>query len=102
MKITGKLIKILKQESGVSKAGKEWSKQSFLIDTGSEYNNEICISVFGDIMEQLQNLVIGAELECYLNISSKEYNGKYYHNITAWRIELPSNAKESSNEDLPF
>jgi len=101
MKIKGKLIKILKQESGVSKAGKDWKKQSFILNTGSEYNNEICVSTFGDIMNQLQKLEVGSDLECYLNVSSKEYNGKYYHNISAWRIELVKTENVES-EEMPF
>ena len=31
MNIDGKLVKILKQETGVSKAGKEWKKQSIIL-----------------------------------------------------------------------
>ena len=33
--LNGKLIKLLDVESGTSKAGKEWKKQSFVIDTGA-------------------------------------------------------------------
>ena len=43
--ITGKLVKALDVESGTSKAGKEWKKQSFVIDTGAQYNPEY-VSVF--------------------------------------------------------
>ena len=40
----------------------------------------------------------GDQLEVSFNLSSKEYNGKYFHNIDAWRIE---NLNSSTNEDLP-
>jgi len=43
--ITGKLVKALDVESGTSKAGKEWKKQSFVIDTGAQYNPEVCFSL---------------------------------------------------------
>jgi hypothetical protein len=34
MEVTGKLVKKLELETGISKAGKEWKKQSIVIDTG--------------------------------------------------------------------
>jgi hypothetical protein len=105
MKIKGKLIKVLDPQEGVSKTGKNWKKQEFIIDTGSEYNNELCIAAFGDTMDMLQGLVIGDELECLLNISSREYNGRYYHNITAWKIDAytqDENGQEDSFNEVPF
>ena len=33
------------------------------------------------------NYPIGAELKCQLNIKAREYNGKWYNSIEAWKIE---------------
>jgi len=102
MKITGKLVKILELQKGVSKAGKNWQKQSFVLDTGAEFNNQICIDTFGEKIEQIQNLKNGAEIEVKLNVSSKEYNGRYYHNISAWEIALIDSAKVEESDNMPF
>jgi len=102
MKITGKLVKILELQKGVSKAGKNWQKQSFVLDTGAEFNNQICIDTFGEKIEQIQNLKNGAEIEVKLNVSSKEYNGRYYHNISAWEITLQDSAKVEESDNIPF
>ena len=59
MEVTGKLVKKLATESGVSKSGKEWKKQSIVIDTGGEFNNEVCISALGDKMDSMNKLEIG-------------------------------------------
>ena len=48
LKIAGTITKILDIEGGVSKNGKEWKKQGFIIDTGAEYNPQICFSLFGE------------------------------------------------------
>ena len=37
MDVTGKLVKILDLETGTSKAGKEWQKQTVVIDSGDEF-----------------------------------------------------------------
>ena len=114
--ITGKLVKALDLESGTSKAGKEWKKQSFVIDTGAQYNPEVCFSLFGDDkIAMLEGIQPGSEIEVSFNLSSREYNGKYYHNIDAWRInraaatvvedmpQPPINSLEADeDDDLPF
>ena len=103
MKITGKLTKKLNKVSGTSKTGKDWEKQEFILETNAEYNSEICVATFGETMQELQNIKEGTELEINLNISSKEFNGKYYHNITAWKITPLNEVKQENKEDnLPF
>ena len=104
MKITGKVAKVLEKQKGVSKAGKEWEKQSFVLDTGADFNNEICIDCFGEKIEMIQNLKIGANIEVKLNVSSKEFKGRYYHNISAWEINLQDGVVEESveSDDMPF
>ena len=115
LSIKGKLIRKLSVESGTSKAGKEWKKQSFLFDTGAQYNPEICFQLFGeekiDILTQHNE---GDQVEVSFNLSSKEFNGRYFHNIDAWRIEniesrtnniedTPEfNTPASEEDDLPF
>ena len=114
MEVTGKLVKKLELETGTSKAGKEWQKQSIVIDTGGEFNNEVCVSAFGDKLQQMNKLEIGMEVSVLCNVYSREYNGRYFHNIDAWRIESQGagsadmeaapefNAPASEDDDLPF
>lgn len=88
LSVKGRITKILSVESGTSKAGKTWRKQGFVLDTGAQYNPEVCFSLFGDDkIDMLAKFSQGAEVEVGFNISSREYNGKYYHNIDAWKID---------------
>ena len=113
MEVTGKLVKKLELETGVSKAGKEWKKQSIVIDTGNEFNNEICVSAFGDKIEQMNKLEIGMEVSVLCNVYSREYKGRYFHNIDGYFFTNQSNKSKSNNgldkhfegttpDDLPF
>ena len=89
LEITGKLVKTLPIESGTSRAGKEWKKQSFVIDVGDEYNPEVCFSLFGDEkIKLITGLDIGSNLKVGFNVSSREFNGKYYDNLDAWRVDV--------------
>ena len=102
LSIKGKLTQKLNVESGTSKAGKEWKKQSFLIDTGAQYNPEICFQLFGEEkMEMLNHHNEGDQVEVSFNLSSKEFNGRYFHNIDAWRIESMISNKTTDIQEAP-
>ena len=108
MEVTGKLVKKLKLETGTSKAGKEWKKQSIVIDTGNDFNNEVCISAFGDKVGQMNKLEIGMEVSVLCNVYSREYNGRYFHNIDGYFFTNQSNKSSEkitngeAEEDMPF
>ena len=105
MEFTGKLIKKFDIESGISKAGKEWHKQSILLEQNTEYNKEIVISAFGDKIQSIKNLEEGDSLKVLCNIYSREYNGRYFHNIDGYwfaKAEQEVEKIEEDNEDLPF
>ena len=108
MNVIGKLTKKLEIEGGISKSGKEWKKQSILVEqTGTEYNKEVVISFFGDKIKSLRDINEGSEVNVSINLSSREYNGKYYHNIDGWFIakvgeETVGDKFVTADEDLPF
>ena len=87
MEVTGKLVKKLDLETGTSKAGKEWQKQTVIIDTGGEFNNLIAVSAFGeDKIKHLNKLEEGMTVAILCNVYSREYKGKYYHNIDGYHF----------------
>ena len=99
LKVKGKLTTKLSIESGMSKAQKEWKKQGFVIDTGNEYNPLVCFSLFGDKVDMLSSFKEGQEVEVKFNVSSREFNGKYYHNLDAWKINA---IVSDENKDMPY
>ena len=117
LEVTGKITKFLEVQSGVSKAsGKEWKKQSFIVDSGAEYNNIYCFEVFG--AEKVDNLEkfnkVGDNVTVQFNVNCNEWKGRYFTSLSSWRIEkvdaeniettfeeVGSDLKDS-NEDLPF
>ena len=102
LSVKGKLSRKLSVESGTSKAGKEWKKQSFIVDTGAQYNPAICFQLFGDDkIEMLNHHNEGDQIDVSFNLSSREYNGRYFHNIDAWRIENIDSSGASEMEEAP-
>ena len=83
--VKGTVKLIAPAETGVSQAGKQWKKQVIVIDTGAEYNPDIAIQAFGDEkINDLNKLSVGESVLIKCNVSSREYNGKYFHNIDGW------------------
>jgi len=107
MQIKGILVKKLKVEAGTSKAGKEWEKQTCLVETKDEFNNLVAISAFGkDKIKQLNKLEVGMHVTVSCNVYSREYNGKYYHNIDGYWFSNQSNNPDINDgideSDVPF
>ena len=107
MKITGKLVAKLERETGTSKSGKSWEKQSILIEQNTDYNKEVVVSFFGDKVKKLRDIEEGSEVNVSINLSSREFKGKYYHNIDGWFIakmgeETVGDNFGTADEDMPF
>lgn len=103
MEIKGKLVKVLTLETGISKSGKEWQKQTVVIDSGDEFNNLTAVSAFGeDKIKHLNKLQVGMTVTILCNVYSREYNGKYYHNIDGYHFTQQSDNNEFVTSDTPF
>jgi len=105
--VKGRIQQILKPESGVSRAGNEWKKQEFVIETEDQFPKKICFTLFGDKISLIEGITSGQEVEISFNIESREYNGKWFHNINAWKIDtapsenIPEPPPEFGMEDIP-
>ena len=42
MEVTGKIIAVLPLQGGVSKAGNEWKKQEYVLETHDQYPKKVC------------------------------------------------------------
>jgi hypothetical protein len=92
MKLTAKISQLLPLQTGSGKNG-EWKKQDFIVETGELYPKKICISVWGDKINP-SVLVVGNELNIDFDIESREYNGRWYTDLKAWKIEFVNAVQE--------
>lgn len=98
IEITGRLFRILPMQSGSSANG-EWKKQDFVIETQGDYPKKVCFSLWGDRISSINGLKEGAQLKVSFEPNSREYNGKWYTDLRAWRIEKLDAA--SGNNQVP-
>lgn len=101
MEISGKLIQKLPIQSGVGKTGTSWQKQEFVIETVETYPKKICANLWGDKTDALQNINIGDQVIVSFNLESREFNGKWYTDVKAWKIETAASAPPSAPQNAP-
>jgi len=119
MEITGAIEKILTLESGTTKDGKEWQKQSFIVANNEGYDNKkqiFCFEIFGE--EKVANFYkynkVGDVVKVDFNISTNEWKERYFTSLQAWKVfkaeqtsaipEKENNYKtqEDEHDNLPF
>jgi len=88
VEITGRVVNVLAPVTGQSKSGSgEWKKQEFIIETQSQYPKKIIFSLWGDKTEQINGLQPGEDVKVSFDPESREYNGRWYTDLRAWKIE---------------
>jgi hypothetical protein len=91
LKIHGTVTKLLEPQTGESAKG-NWTKQEFILETENDkYPKSICIEIWGDKVDPPQ---VGDVVVCSINVESREYNGRYYTNVRAWKIDLERSAPD--------
>jgi hypothetical protein len=102
MELKAKLIQLLPLQTGSGKNG-PWKKQDVIVETEGTYPKKVCISIWGDKIDASQ-LQIGKMLTISFDIESREYNGRWYTDVKAWKIEGAGAAtpgkQENSQEDF--
>ena len=97
MELTGKIIAILPAQGGVSqRTGNPWKSQDYVIETQEIYPKKCCFSVFGDEKIQQMNIQLGETLTVSLDINANEYQGKWYNQVRAWKVERMAQAQQAN------
>ncbi len=87
MDISGKLSLHLPITTGEGKNG-TWQKSGFVVETSNEkYPKKVCFTTWGDTIAQSQVFQAGEEVKVSFDVESREYQGKWYSDIKAWKVE---------------
>ena len=83
--LNGKVLKVLPEQSGTGKNG-AWVKQDFVVETEEQFPKKVCFSSWGDKVAEVKNLTEGEMITISFNAESREFNGKWYTDLRAWKI----------------
>jgi hypothetical protein len=95
MELIGKVIEKLAEAGGNSKSGNAWRKQEFIIETGGQYPKKVCVSLWGDKIDQFP-INQGDQVTLSIDVESREYNGRWYTEIKAYRVDHGSSSPAPS------
>ncbi len=84
-KIKGVAVAVSAERSGTSKAGKAWSSIEFTIrHGGDQYPKHASFILFNDKVEQCP--MEGELVEVEFNVDAREYGGKWYNSLNAFKV----------------
>ena len=88
MEIIGKAIAALPVKSGVSqRTGEQWQSREYVIETQEQFKKRMCFEVFGTDKLKEFNIRDNDLIKVHFDITAREYNGKWYNSIRAWKVE---------------
>lgn len=100
MEISGKIIAVLPIATGQGKNG-TWRSQDYVLETGDQYPKKVCFNLFGDKIDQFP-LAIDDQVNVSFDVESREYNGRWYTSIRAWKVEKSAvNAPSVASAPVP-
>lgn len=101
MELKARILQLLPLQTGQGKNG-TWRKQDVIFEIDGQIPRKICISFWGDkINESL--LKAGNVLNVAFDIESREYNGRWYTDVKAWKADLVTGSQQAPPENgYPF
>lgn len=87
MDIVGKIIQVLPEQSGVGRSGNPWKVQPYVLETLDQYPRKVHFEVFGEERIKQNPCAIDQLVTVSFDIESREFNGRWYTSIRAWRIQ---------------
>jgi len=98
MEISGKVVEILQEQSGQGRSG-TWRRQDFILEIPGQFPKKLCIGLWGDRIDQAA-LNVGDEVTASIDVESREYNGKWFTSVKAWKVDKQQ-AGDAKAVDLP-
>ena len=99
MELIAKLVQLLPLQTGQGKNG-PWKKQDIILETDGTYPKKVCVSIWGDKIDAGQ-LQVGNKLKVQFDVESREYNGRWYTDVKAWKVEMADGSSSGPIDSEP-
>ncbi len=103
MELNGRIIAVLPVQTGQGRNG-EWKKQEYVLEynADSQYPKKVCFNLWGEKVDQF-NIKEGQNLTVSFDIDCREYQGRWYNDIRAWKvIEQQGGGIPVADSQAPF
>jgi hypothetical protein len=86
MELRARLVQMLPLQTGEGKNG-QWKKQDIIVETEGQYPKKVCVAIWGDKADA-SVLNVGNMLNISFDVESREFNGRWYTDVRAWKVEM--------------
>ena len=86
MEIIGKVVRLGNLTEGTSARG-PWRKQELIIETEEQYPRTVCLICWTNQIDEIQRFAPGQTIKAQIDLSSREFNGKWYTDVRVWRFD---------------
>lgn len=86
MEIIGKVVRLGNLVEGTSARG-PWRKQELIIETEEQYPRTVCLICWTNQIDEIQKFAPGQTIKAQIDLSSREFNGKWYTDVRVWRFD---------------
>lgn len=100
MDFEGILIRKCDPVSGQTARG-QWTKQELIFELPGDYNRKLCVGFWGDKVQDAARLKEGDKVTLSCNIESREFNGRWYTDVRAWRIQTAQPTHQPTQTEQP-
>ena len=83
MEIDGKIILDLGMQQGTSRAGREWKKKEWVLETFGQYPSKVRFHIFGDKADTIM-LEVGNSYTLSIDVESREFNDRWYTDVSCY------------------
>ena len=87
MEVVGKIIQVLPMQEGIGRNGNPWKLQGYVLETIENYPRKVHFEVFGEDRIKNNPCEIDQIVTVSFDIESREFNGRWYTSIRAWKIQ---------------
>lgn len=87
MEVVGKIIQVLPVQEGVGRNGNPWKVQPYVLETLDQYPRKVHFEVFGEDRIKQNPCELDQLVTVSFDIESREFNGRWYTSIRAWKIQ---------------
>jgi len=101
MEIVGKIIQVLPAQEGVGRNGNPWKVQPYVLETLDQYPRKVHFEVFGEDRIKQNPCEIDELVTVSFDIESREFNGRWYTSIRAWRIQQGDTTQAAAPSAAP-
>ncbi len=96
MEIIGTIQEVFQPVSGTSQRGNPYTTQVIVITYGDQYPKTLALTLMNKYVETYgAYLAPGQRLKFSFDVSSREYNGRYYTECSVWKIESLQERQQS-------